>query len=58
MTVVMFTSITEGFLIGRIHYPTESPYQCKGQKVDKVFNKLLHFFLMFKNTNIRPNIDP
>lgn len=44
MMVAMFTSVTEGFLIGHIHYPTESPYQCKGQKVDKVFNKLHLFF--------------
>lgn len=40
MIGIIFTSVTEGFVIGHIHYPTGSPCQCKGQKVDKVFNKL------------------
>lgn len=44
MTLVIFTSITEGFLIGHIHYPTGSPCQCKGQKVDKVFTNYITFF--------------
>lgn len=58
MTVVMFTSITEGFLIGHIHYPTESPYQCvRDRRLTKYLTNYI-IFLMFKNANVRPTMDP